>query len=130
MRLAATNLETPKLNLGEKFLKLCSDQALNSSSDTNSDSDITNQSLAINETGSIATQGGIGGLTKGNQTTSMESIQSNPEQMRNIQILINSLRLNQQTPGLGQLNLQNLLIPNYQSSSVSYFEASALTIFS
>ena len=125
MRLAAaTNLETPKLNLGEKFLKMCSDQALNStSSETNSDSDITNRSSAILETGSVSAAGGggVGGLTTGHQAASSAgSVQPNIEQMRNIQILINSLRLNQQTSGLGQSNIQNLLMPSYQSSSVSY----------
>ena len=120
---AATSLETPKLNLGEKFLKMCSDQALNStSSETNSDSDITNRSSAILETGSVsAAGGGVGGLTTGHQAASSAgSVQPNIEQMRNIQILINSLRLNQQTSGLGQSNIQNLLMPNYQSSSVSF----------
>ena len=125
MRLAAaTNLETPKLNLGEKFLKMCSDQALNStSSETNSDSDITNRSSAILETGSVSAAGGggVGGLTTGHQAASSAgSVQPNIEQMRNIQILINSLRLNQQTSGLGQSNIQNLLMPSYQSSSVSF----------
>jgi len=126
MRLAAaTSLETPKLNLGEKFLKMCSDQALNStSSETNSDSDITNRSSAILETSSVSAAGGgggVGGLTNGHQAAStVGSVQPNIEQMRNIQILINSLRLNQQTSGLGQSNIQNLLMPNYQSSSVSF----------
>lgn len=129
MRLAAaTSLETPKLNLGEKFLKMCSDQALNStSSETNSDSDITNRSSAILETGSTSTpSGSVAGLTTGHQSaTTAGSIQPNLEQMRNIQILINSLRLNQQTSGIGQSNIQSLLMPNYQSSSVSLrsFEA-------
>lgn len=125
MRLAAaTSLETPKLNLGEKFLKMCSDQAqLNStSSETNSDSDITNRSSAILETGSTSTPGGgFGGLTTGHPAaTTAGSVPPNLEQMRNIQILINSLRLNQQTSGLGQSNIQSLLMPNYQSSSVSF----------
>ena len=130
MRLAAatTSLETPKLNLGEKFLKMCSDQALNStSSETNSDSEITNRSSTILETSSTSTpSGGVGGgLTTGHPAAG--SVPPNLEQMRNIQILINSLRLNQQTSGLGQSNIQNLLMPNYQSSSVSFrsFEAAA-----
>ena len=119
MRLAATNLETPKLNLGEKFLKMCSEQALNStSSETNSDSD--HRSSTVLETGSTATPGSVGGLASGHPTTTTAgAMQPNLEQMRNIQILINSLRLNQQTSGLGQSNIQNLLMPNYQSSSVS-----------
>ena len=117
--MAATSLETPKLNLGEKFLKMCSDQALNStSSETNSDSDITHRSSSILETGSTSAPGGVGGLATAHQTTT--TLQPNLEQMRNIQILINSLRLNQQTSGLGQSNIQNLLMPNYQSSSVSF----------
>ena len=125
---AATSLETPKLNLGEKFLKMCSDQALNStSSETNSDSDITNRSSTILETGSTSTPGGgVGGLTTGHPAaTTAGSVPPNLEQMRNIQILINSLRLNQQTSGLGQSNIQNLLMPNYQSSSVSFWSFEA-----
>ena len=136
MRLAAaTSLETPKLNLGEKFLKMCSDQTLNStSSETNSDSDITNRSSTILETGSTSTPGGGvgGGLTTGHSAaTTAGSVPPNLEQMRNIQILINSLRLNQQTSGLGQSNIQNLLMPNYQSSSVSFrsFKATHLNNF-
>ena len=117
--MAATSLETPKLNLGEKFLKMCSDQALNStSSETNSDSDITHRSSSILETGSTSGPGGVGSLATAHQTAT--TLQPNLEQMRNIQILINSLRLNQQTSGLGQSNIQNLLMPNYQSSSVSF----------
>ena len=129
MRLAAatTSLETPKLNLGEKFLKMCSDQALNStSSETNSDSEITNRAILETSSTSTPSGGGVGGgLTTGHPAAG--SVPPNLEQMRNIQILINSLRLNQQTSGLGQSNIQNLLMPNYQSSSVSFrsFEAAA-----
>ena len=121
--MAATSLETPKLNLGEKFLKMCSDQALNStSSETNSDSDITHRSSTILETGSTSAPGSLGSLATAHQTATTvgTTLQPNLEQMRNIQILINSLRLNQQTSGLGQSNIQNLLMPNYQSSSVSF----------